>query len=180
MKSLAATDAHAKRSKLVLLDVRSPAEYREAHIPGSHLLPLHELDPAKVAALSGEEPHGLCLVCRSGQRARQAAGKLAEHFDQETLAILEGGIGAWEAAGLPLERGRAGISLERQVRIAAGTLVLLGGLLGLAIHPAFIALSLFVGAGLVFAGLTDWCGMGLLLARMPWNQCRDDSCHFDQ
>lgn len=83
---------------------------------------------------------------------------------------VEGGTLAWEGAGLPVVRGRRVISLERQVRIAAGALVVAGVLLGWLVHPAFLGLSAFVGAGLVFAGVTDTCGMGLLLARMPWNR----------
>ena len=74
------------------------------------------------------------------------------------------------AAGLPVVRGKKAISLERQVRIAAGSLVVVGALLGWSVHPAFVGLSAFVGAGLVFAGITDTCGMGMILARMPWNR----------
>ena len=89
---------------------------------------------------------------------------------------VEGGTTAWEKVGLPVVRGATRvISLERQVRIAAGSLVLLGVLLGWLVHPTFFALSAFVGAGLVFAGITDWCGMGMLLAKMPWNQCCYDN-----
>ncbi|MBO0696981.1 MAG: DUF2892 domain-containing protein, partial [Zavarzinella sp.] len=83
---------------------------------------------------------------------------------------VEGGTAAWAAAGLPVVRGRKAVSLERQVRIAAGLLVVLGAVLGWLVHPAFVGLSAFVGAGLVFAGVTDTCGMGMLLARMPWNR----------
>ena len=86
---------------------------------------------------------------------------------------MEGGTLACVEAGLPVVRGRKAISLERQVRIAAGLLVLLGALLGWLVHPAFVGLSAFVGAGLVFAGVTDTCGMGLLLARMPWNRVKE-------
>src|SRR5262249_10075794 len=88
---------------------------------------------------------------------------------------VEGGTMASAEAGLPIVRGNQAVSLERQVRIAADSLVLLGGLLAWLVHPAFIGLSLFVGAGLVFAGITDACGMGLLLARMPWNRCGKNS-----
>jgi len=76
-------------------------------------------------------------------------------------------------AGLPVVRGKKAISLERQVRIAAGSLVLLGAVLGSFVHPAFIGLSAFVGAGLAFSGITDTCGMGMILARMPWNQVKE-------
>jgi hypothetical protein len=88
---------------------------------------------------------------------------------------IEGGTNACIVAGLPVVRGKKAISLERQVRIAAGLLVLLGVILGWLVHPAFFGLAAFVGAGLVFAGVTDTCGMGMILARMPWNQCSDET-----
>ena len=95
--------------------------------------------------------------------------------------MLEGGVTAWEQAGLPVKRGKTVLSLERQVRVAAGLLVLTGVVLGFLVHPAFFGLAAFVGAGLTFAGLTDWCGMAMLLAKMPWNQrggtcCTGNSC----
>jgi rhodanese-related sulfurtransferase len=98
----------------------------------------------------------------------QAAG-------QANVVNVEGGTLAWAEAGLPVVRGPKAISLERQVRIAAGSLVLLGAVLGWFVHPAFVGLSAFIGAGLVFAGVTDTCGMALLLARMPWNQVRGET-----
>ena len=110
------------------------------------------------------------LICRTGSRAAKAAEAFAnEGLDQSI--IVQGGTEAWINAGLPVERGAAKvISLERQVRIGAGTFVLIGLLLGHFVHPVFIGISAFVGAGLVFAGITDWCGMGLLLAKLPWNK----------
>ena len=109
------------------------------------------------------------VLCRTGVRAKKAAEILTrEGFSEAT--VVEGGRLAWGDAGLPLERGRISmVSLERQVRIAAGSLVLIGLILGYFVTPWFIALSAFVGAGLVFAGITDYCGMGLLLAKLPWN-----------
>ncbi|HSG69326.1 MAG TPA: DUF2892 domain-containing protein, partial [Planctomycetaceae bacterium] len=86
---------------------------------------------------------------------------------------LEGGMVQWEADGLSVVRGKKSISLERQVRIAAGTIVFIGAMLGYFVDPAWVLLSAFVGAGLVFAGVTDTCGMGMMLARMPWNQVSD-------
>ena len=86
------------------------------------------------------------------------------------VASVEGGTSAWDADGLPVVRGRKSMSLERQVRIAAGTLVLSGVVLGFAIHPGFFGLSGFVGAGLIFAGITDTCAMGMMIAKMPWNR----------
>jgi rhodanese-related sulfurtransferase len=156
--------------RALLLDVRTPAEFEEAHIEGSVLHPLSDLNAAEVAQLAAGKDECI-LVCRSGNRARQAAEKLVSS-GMRSVRVLEGGVQAWEAAGLPLQRGRRTISLERQVRIAAGVLVLTGALLAYLVHPAWIALSAFVGAGLVFAGLTDTCGMGMLLARMPWNTRR--------
>ena len=87
------------------------------------------------------------------------------------MHVVEGGTQAWVAAGLPVVKGsKSAISIERQVRIGAGILVLTGVILGSLIHPAFFGLSAFIGAGLVFAGVTNWCGMGLLLAKAPWNR----------
>ena len=108
------------------------------------------------------------VICQSGGRAARACEMFAAAGFSNVLSI-EGGTAAWERAGLPIVRGsgRSVISLERQVRIGAGTLVLIGVLLGWLVHAAFFGLAAFVGAGLVFAGVTEWCGMGMLLARMP-------------
>jgi rhodanese-related sulfurtransferase len=163
---VAATDISLENT--LLLDVRTPAEYAEAHIAGSVLHPLERLSAEEVQQLAAGK--STCVViCRSGNRSRKAAEQLCSS-NLPGLAVLQGGIQAWEQAGRPLLRGEKMISLERQVRIAAGSLVLIGALLGYFIHPLWIGLSGFVGAGLIFAGITDTCGMGLLIARMPWNQ----------
>jgi rhodanese-related sulfurtransferase len=155
-----------------LIDVRTPVEYREVHVTFARNLPLDQLDPGNVVAGRNGEP--LYVICRSGKRASQACDKLlAAGFTN--LVNVEGGTQAWEQAGLPVVRGKKAISLERQVRIAAGSLVVIGSLLGAFVHPAWIGLAAFVGAGLVFAGITDTCGMGMLLARAPWNQVRETS-----
>lgn len=152
-----------------LIDVRTPAEFREMHITFARNVPLDRLDPARLASeRNGRTAQPLYVVCRSGSRARQASEKLAAAGLE--VVNVEGGTLAWEAAGLPVIRGQKTMSLERQVRIAAGSLVLLGAALGIFVHPYWIALSAFVGAGLIFAGVTDTCGMGMLLAKMPWNQ----------
>jgi rhodanese-related sulfurtransferase len=154
-----------------IIDVRTPAEYAEVHAEGARSVPLDQLDPTTLIS-SREGPNGepLFIICKTGGRAAKACEKFqAAGF--ENVVSVEGGTAAWEQAGLPVVRGtRKVISLERQVRIAAGLLVLLGILLGWLVHPAFLGLSAFVGAGLAFAGITDWCGMGMLLARMPWNR----------
>jgi rhodanese-related sulfurtransferase len=153
-----------------LVDVRTPAEYREVHAEPARLVPLDSLDPdAVMRARGGSGGDPLYMICRSGGRGRQAAERF--HAAGYTNVVnVEGGTLAWERAGLPVVRGRKAMSLERQVRIAAGSLVLLGTVPGVFVHPGFLALPAFVGAGLVFAGVTDTCGMGMLLARMPWNR----------
>ena len=150
-----------------LLDVRTPVEYREVHAVGARLVPLDRLDPVEFLC----RPTGrlLAVLCKGGGRARRACETLAA-LDIPGLVLVEGGTSAWVAAGLPVERGRKAMTLERQVRIAAGALVFTGALLAWLVHPGWLALPAFVGSGLVFAGITDTCGMGMLIARMPWNQ----------
>src|SRR5262245_36736085 len=162
-----------KNGQIDLLDVRTPVEFRELHATVARNLPLDRLDPVAVMqARNGSQEEPLYVICRSGSRGRQACEKvLAAGFPDDVN--VGGGTLAWAECGLPVVRGQKAISLERQVRIAAGLLVLLGALLGWLVHPAFVGLAAFVGAGLVFAGITDTCGMGLLLARMPWNQVKD-------
>ena len=163
--------------KLHLLDVRTPAEHAEVHVPGVHLASLDRLDAAKLASLNGfAKDQPLYIFCRTGNRAKQAAEKL-EKSGYQQCHVVEGGTMAWAEAGLPVNRGTSNvISLERQVRIAAGTIVLTGVLLAHFVNPAFIWLSGFIGAGLAFAGITDWCGMGMFIARMPWNQRGGGNC----
>ncbi|MGA2246120.1 MAG: rhodanese-like domain-containing protein [Verrucomicrobiota bacterium] len=156
----------AEQPSSPLIDVRTPVEFAEVHVPLARNIPLNELKPG---SLPFQKDQPVYLLCRSGQRAARAAEKLAkEGFPQSV--VVAGGTVAWVDANLPVTRGAAKvISLERQVRIAAGLLVLVGIMLGWFVHRAFFGLSAFVGAGLVFAGITDFCGMGLLLAKMPWN-----------
>ena len=150
-----------------LIDVRTPAEFRELHAESARSAPLDALDPSSVAATRAGGP--LYVICRSGSRARRACEQLTGAGLLDVVHV-EGGTLAWASEGLPIVRGPKAISLERQVRIASGSLVLLGAALGALVHPGFIGIAAFVGAGLVFAGLSDTCGMGMLLARMPWNR----------
>lgn len=156
-----------------IIDVRTPIEFREAHLEAARNVPLDTLDPAAaMKARVGSEHEPLYLICRSGSRGRQACEKfIAAGFTN--IVNVEGGTLACLDTGLPVIRGKKMVSLERQVRIAAGLLVLLGALLGWFVDPAFVFLSAFIGAGLVFAGVTDTCGMGLMLARMPWNRVEE-------
>jgi rhodanese-related sulfurtransferase len=156
-----------QQGNALLLDVRTPAEFEEVHIEGAVLHPLNGLNPADVKKLA--EGKGACVViCRSGGRARQAAEKLAAH-GLPNLQIMNGGMQSWESEGLPVTRGRATISLQRQVFITAGTMIFIGSVLGYFANPAWIALPAFVGVGLVFAGVTNTCGLAMVLSRMPWN-----------
>lgn len=151
-----------------LIDVRTPVEFREIHAANARNVPLDRLDPEAIKGAAAGRP--IYVICKSGSRGRQACEKLLASGLADVVNV-EGGTTAWEQAGLPVVRGRKAISLERQVRIAAGFLVLVGAVLGAFVHPGWIGLSAFVGAGLVFAGITDTCGMAMLLSRMPWNQC---------
>jgi rhodanese-related sulfurtransferase len=155
-----------------LIDVRTPAEFREVRVGFARNVPLDRLDPAGVMKARANASGPLYVICRSGSRAEQACRKFAAAGYPDVVSV-EGGTLAWERAGLPVARGRKAMSLERQVRIAAGSLVLLGVVLALLVHPWFVLLSGFIGAGLVFAGITDTCGMGLMLARMPWNRVEE-------
>ena len=163
--------------KLHLLDVRTPAEHAEIHVPDVQLVPLDQLDATKLASVNGfAKDQPLYIFCRTGNRAKQAAEKL-EKTGYAQCHVVEGGTMAWAEAGLPGNRGTSKvISLERQVRIFAGAIVLIGVLLAQFVNPAFIWLSGFIGAGLAFAGITDWCGMGMLIAKMPWNQRGVGAC----
>lgn len=157
-------------ARLRIVDVRTPVEFREVHVPGAENIPLDRLE----SALRDIPPNGpMYLLCRTGSRAQSACLRFADH-DHLKPVVVEGGTEAWQSAGYDVVRGKKAMSLERQVRIAAGSLVVLGVVLSLAVHPAFIGLSAFVGAGLVFAGVTDTCAMGMLIARMPWNQIRSE------
>ena len=166
------------RGKTVdLIDVRTPVEFAEVHAEGATLVPLDRLDPAAVmVSRSGRADEPLFVICRSGARAAKACEAFRTAGCRNVLNV-EGGTDAWERMGLAVVRGRRrAISLERQVRIAAGLIVLTGVLLGRGVHPAFYGLSALVGAGLVFSGVSNTCGMGMLLARMPWNRHAGEEC----
>ncbi len=160
--------AEGKASNLV--DVRTPAEYAAVHAATAKLLPLDTLDAKHASDMRAAKDQPIYILCKSGGRAAKARDRFLAAGITDVICV-EGGTDAWERAGCPVERsGRKTISLERQVRIAAGALVVSGVVLGFFVHPALFGLSAFVGAGLMFAGITDWCGMGMLIARMPWNR----------
>ncbi len=157
--------------KFDLIDVRTPEEFGALHVEFAKNIPLDRFDTAKAASGGADGAKPLYIICRSGARAGQACKLLAAAGVK--AVNVEGGSLAWEKAGLPVVRHAArGISMERQVRIAAGCLVVAGVALGWAAHPAWLGLAAFVGAGLIFAGITDSCGLALFLSRMPWNTKR--------
>jgi len=171
IETIAASDIEAERARnSLLLDVRSPAEFRGGHVRGAVNLPLELVTVAKVSALRGVDvTRHVVLLCAAGKRATIAAERLTGKGLH--LLVVTGGTAACATAGLSLDKISNGvISIERQTRIAAGTLVFGGVMLGANVHPYFYGLSGFIGFGLIFAGVTDWCGMGLLIARAPWNK----------
>ncbi|MBI4971679.1 MAG: rhodanese-like domain-containing protein [Candidatus Omnitrophica bacterium] len=160
--------ALGKSSECQLVDVREPAEFESERIEGVLSLPLSMLNEGTVKILKKEKP--VYLLCRSGNRASQAAVKL-EKLGFSEVHVMEGGLQAWIGAGKTVCCGTSNIwSLDRQVRFAAGLLVMTGVILAIFAHPFWLALCAFVAAGLMFSGITDTCGMAMLLAKMPWNQ----------
>lgn len=155
-----------------LVDVREYAEYSGGRVTGAKLIPLGDVE-RRYSEIDRSNP--VYVMCRSGKRGSEAQKKLTA-LGFSDVRNVGGGIEAWKAAGFPVERDASPVwSLERQVRFAAGSLVVLGVLLSL-ISPYFILLSAFVGAGLVFAAVTDTCAMGMALARMPWNKQTGADC----
>jgi rhodanese-related sulfurtransferase len=150
----------------LLVDVRSGSEFASGHIPGAVNIPMDQIE-ARLDDLDRNLP--IVLICQSGKRARMTAGLLDSC--QRQLSVLEGGTKAWIEAGLPVVASvRTRWSLERQVRLGAGLLALMGAILALTVHPYWVFLCGFVGLGLTFAGLTDICAMGMILEKMPWNR----------
>jgi rhodanese-related sulfurtransferase len=161
---------HAPR----LLDVRTPGEFETAHIPGSYNVPLDTLREHR-DELRRHLEEDVVLVCRSGQRAAQAEQFLAA-TGLPNLRVLDGGITAWQAAGASVRQGRTRWDLERQVRLVAGSIVLLAVLTSIWV-PAAKWVAAFIGAGLTFAALSNTCAMGMLLAKLPYN--RGARCDID-
>jgi rhodanese-related sulfurtransferase len=160
----------ATPDKSLFIDVRSPGEYAGVHKRGAINIPLDRCSSERVLeAITQQDAEHVYLICQSGSRASMACEKLQDCDFADKLIVVEGGTTAWQEAGGEVIKGKGTISIERQVRIAAGFLVALGAALGYWVHPGYLGISAFVGVGLMFAGITDFCGMGLVLAKMPWN-----------
>jgi rhodanese-related sulfurtransferase len=158
-----------------LLDVRTPGEYETVRIRGAYNVPLDQLgEHAEEIRATVDEP--VVLICQSGARARKAEEAL-KNCSMTNLHVLDGGVNGWVAAGMAVERAAKRMSLERQVRIAAGAMAAVGAVLALVVNPLFAFVPAFVGGGLVFAGVTDTCGMAMVLSRLSYN--RPASCDVD-
>ena len=158
-----------------LIDVRTPLEFREVHADFARNVPLDSLDPhAVMARRNGNETQPLYVICRSGSRAGLACQKF-QACGYDSVVSVSGGTKAWDGAGLPVVRGKRAISLEQQVRMAAGFLAAAGSALAFFVHPGFLIVPAGVGVGLMHAGVTNSCIMGMMLAKMPWNQVRCDN-----
>lgn len=175
---LSAPTAHqlAVANPLVrFIDVRTPGEHESLHIEGAYNVPLDRLaEHAEELCSNLADP--VILVCQTGVRASKANQTLSD-AGMTSLHLLEGGVNAWVALGLPIVKGTKRMSLERQVRILAGSLVGIGALLSLLVHPLWALIPFFIGSGLAFAGITDTCGMGMVLAKLPYNS--PASCDVD-
>jgi rhodanese-related sulfurtransferase len=154
----------------LIVDIRERDEFCREHIPDAISLPLSEiLAGAKLAGSSPAQP--VIFHCQAGSRTRQNADALTRLAEPARVILMDGGINAWNQAGLPTVKvSKQPLPLMRQVQIAAGSLILAGVIAGYSISPGFFLLPAFVGAGLTFAGISGWCGMAILLEKMPWNR----------
>lgn len=157
------------RESVELVDVREADEYASERIDGAILVPLSNFDHRQISHNPDKQ---MVLYCRSGNRSRRAAEKLLDVGYAE-VTHLKGGIMAWRSQGLPIKANKnAPISIMRQVQITAGSLVFFGTILSAVVSPWFMLLTGFVGAGLMFAGISNTCAMAGLLSKLPYNQRR--------
>jgi len=156
----------------VVIDVREPAEFASERIEGAISIPLSKITSASLSVAQGKKT---VIHCRGGKRSMSACQKLIAENPALEIYHLEGGLLAWKEANLPvLTSGVKVLPLDRQVQLTVGLIVLIGSLLAYFVNPIFFLLTGFIGAGLTFAGLTGFCGLALVLARMPWNQVTEN------
>jgi len=156
-----------ENNKGKFIDVRSVGEAMAEQLPGSVFLPFDLVSRARLEEMGVADKTPI-LVCRSGTRAKQAAESLAEEMGE--VAVLDGGIIRWKEEGLTTDIGRKAIPLERQVLVAAGSMMMIFAILGFLVSPVFFVLTIFMSGGMIFAGATGACGMARLLVMMPWNK----------
>ncbi len=152
-----------------LIDVRMPPEFREVHVVGARNIPFDRLSAEQFSTSDEGGDSPLYFICKMGKRSKKACEKVRQ-FGLSNVASVEGGTDVCVAAGLAVERGKKAVSLERQVRIVAGGLTFVGAVLAVALSPYWAILPAVIGAGLVFSGATDTCGMAAVLTKMPWNR----------
>lgn len=161
------------RNGSILVDIREPAEFLREHVPGAVSLPLSDIVAGKNMA-SVSVHHPVIFHCLAGSRTTQHADVLIRAAAPASVLLLSGGINGWKSANLPtIEDKKYPLPIMRQVQIVAGILILTGVLMGYAIDKSFFLLSGFIGAGLLFAGVSGWCGMAALLFKMPWNKIKN-------
>lgn len=165
-----------EQGNIDFVDVRTSLEYREVRAVMARNIPLDAIDPHSVMKdRKGSEGEPLYVICKGGARGAKACQKFIDAGFTNVINV-DGGTEAWVKAGLPVVRGKKAMSLERQVRIAAGFFVFVGAVAAMVTGNVYlVGVPAFVGAGLMFAGITDSCAMGMLIAKMPWNKIKDDS-----
>lgn len=169
MKNIHAKNLKHKleQDQVILVDVREPAEFRAEHIPGSYSIPLDKVSISNLPVNNKT----IVFICKTGRRSSIVCEKFSNYYPNMEVYSLNGGISAWKEAGYDIiTTSKFRIPLEQQIQLMAGTLVLFGVVVGSLVNSFFYLLSGFVGCGLIFSGLTGWCGMAKLLAMMPWNQ----------
>lgn len=172
MSEITVSELQSKGSDIELIDVRTPAEYAAIRVPFAKNYPLDQLDSTGLAARQATSEVPLYVICKMGGRSAKACQQL-QAAGLTNVVNVAGGTDAWAEAGYEVQKsGRNIMALDRQVRITAGTVVVAGVVLSAVVEPAWMGLTLagFIGAGLMFSGITDTCGMGVVLSKMPWNR----------
>ena len=158
-----------QKKEVTLIDVREPIEYHTGYIEHAHNIPLSSINKIKVKSLTNKDKK-IVVYCKSGSRSLEAAKILIKNSEHDVWN-LEGGITSWINNSLPIKRNTSLLTLERQTHIALGTLILIGSLLTFFISPKYLVIPVIIGLGLLNSGITGWCGLGKLIAKMPWNNC---------
>ena len=159
----------------VLIDVRTPTEFRSVHAVHARNLPLGSLKAETLKnELNGHPSPTVYFICHSGTRAMKACEQMAD-LGFENVVCVDGGTKAWNSAGLMVNRGKAAFTLEQQVRVTIGTLTAAGAVMAILVNPLWAVVPAAMGAGLIFAGLTNWCPLAITLSKMPWNRSSSDT-----
>lgn len=168
-QNISARDAQQwlSNGEAVFIDVREPAEFANKHIEGAKLIPLGKISAKDLPSTNKK----IIIYCQKGLRGNSACAKVTKQSNEVTVYNLEGGIQSWVDAGFHTIKGESKVlPIDRQVQLTIGLLALTGSIAGHFISPAFLLIPAFLGAGLIFAGLSGTCGLAVLLAKLPWNQ----------